>query len=204
MVKLIPSNIVTIPTPYGKFYMPKTARVISTMLDLIEPQVQSFFTSFIKTTQVFIDVGAAYGWYTLKAARLMKDGVIISIEPDEYTYTILKANIRTNRLRNVIPIKAALANKNGYVMLGGKQIPCRKLDELLDELSISINKHESLIKIDVEGMALEVLGGANETIEKRRPKLIIELHEGEEKVPIVLKNLSYNVLNLPGNMLIAY
>ena len=49
-------------------------------------------------------------------------------------------------------------------------------------------------KIDVEGMALKVLKGCESVFKHSKPKLVIELHRGEEMVEIFLKRLGYEML----------
>ena len=50
-----------------------------------------------------------------------------------------------------------------------------------------------LIKIDVEGLELDVLLGAKATIEKSKPKLLVEMHGADEEKKI--KNIK-NVMDL--------
>ena len=52
----------------------------------------------------------------------------------------------------------------------------------------------NLVKIDVEGMALRVLMGGVETLSSSRPKMVIELHPGEETVEPFLERLGFKVL----------
>jgi hypothetical protein len=195
-------DVITIPTPYGKFVMHKTARILSTMLDLVESQAQEFFYENIKNAKVFVDVGAAYGWYTLKAARIMKKPHILSIEPDDRFFVILQANIRLSMLGCVTPVKMALADEDGYTKLCGRKVRCKRLDGLLRDLSISYSDVD-FIKIDVEGMAVKVLRGMNETLRQGKPALLIELHRGEDEVPELLKKHGYKIEPLPGLIVLA-
>jgi len=193
---------IVVPTPYGRFIMDKTARVLSTVIDLVESQAQEFFHEFVKDANVFVDVGAAYGWYTLKAARLMKKPRILSIEPDDKFFQLLQANIRLNKLNYVIPVKLALSDEDGYIKLGHREVRCKRLDSLLQDLCISYSD-VGFIKIDVEGMALKVLRGMSETLREGKPALLVELHKGEYDVPELLKRHGYKIKLLPGMMLLA-
>ena len=65
----IPSWI-TIRTKYGLMLVPKTFRVITMIFDLVEPEVKGWFEDAVKNANFFIDIGAAYGYYTLKAAKI--------------------------------------------------------------------------------------------------------------------------------------
>lgn len=61
-----------------------------------------------------------------------------------------------------------------------------------------------LIKIDVEGMALSVLQGADKTLREVSPRHIIELHSGDEQVPQYLQSLGYRTQHISWYFIIAY
>lgn len=55
------------------------------------------------------------------------------------------------------------------------------------------------IKIDVEGMEIEVLKGAYETIQKSKPYIMVEsFGEKIETVNGILSNIGYSYIELPG------
>ena len=96
----------------------------------------------------------------------------------------------------------ALSDSEGTATLNGKAVPIAKLDIVLQKEGIKLSS-KSIIKIDVEGMALHVLREAKETLLKYKPKLVIELHSGEENVAKYLKQLNYRVLMPSKYFLIA-
>ena len=64
-------------------------------------------------------------------------------------------------------------------------VECRRLDDIYTGIP-------SLIKIDVEGCELEVLKGAENTIKKYTPTLLIEIFDFDtNEVPKYLKSLGY-------------
>lgn len=185
-------SLVIVPTPYGKFATQKsTARVLSTMMDMLESQVQYSFVENAAGARVFVDVGASYGWYSLKASRIMRaPEAIISIEPDKNAYRVLLYNIQLNKLGHVVPMRLALRDEEGLSKGGDIDVKHTTLDSLMLKCP-SINRVD-LIKIDVEGMALKVLRGAQRTLSRTRPALLIELHGHEEDGVIpYLKELGY-------------
>ena len=99
ILKVLPlPRWVAIKTPYGIVIHPKDFRLFSMVLDLVEPEIQNTFEEWIKEADVFIDVGAATGWYILKAHKLNPKAIKITIEPDPITFNVLKANLAINRV----------------------------------------------------------------------------------------------------------
>lgn len=75
---------------------------------ILSPRYESWMWKYLqlKRGDVFIDVGAHCGKYTLKAARIVgPEGRVISIEPDQDTFYCLRDGIKMNRFRNVLPFK---------------------------------------------------------------------------------------------------
>ncbi|MEM4452982.1 MAG: FkbM family methyltransferase [Thermosphaera sp.] len=153
--------------------------------------MKKFIENSLRNADVFIDVGAAYGYYTLKAFRLMRNGIIVAFEPDPLMFKILEANLAINNAYNVKAINAALSDLDGEIDLGYRAKALR-LDTFIQNEGLKLTEN-SLIKIDVEGMALKVLMGGIKTLSSSRPKMVIELHPGEESVELFLKRLGFEV-----------
>lgn len=185
---------VTVRTKYGKLIVPKDFRVLTYMLDLIEPEVKSIFESKVKKANYFIDIGAGCdGWYTIKALRLNPKIKAIAFEPDLAAYHVLRANLAKNNLE-AIALNIALSDEN----LGSK---CRRLDDVLTELGVKLSSND-VIKIDVEGSALKVLAGASKSLEKA-PCIIVELHPGEEELTSYLKRYPLEVSQVSKYFVVA-
>jgi FkbM family methyltransferase len=163
--------------------------VATMVLGLYEPWVVKRIE---KGGNVFVDVGSNMGYFSLMAAKYFN--LVVSVEPHPENFFWLRKNIQENRSKNVIPVRTALSNREGFVNLflaissGGHSIkartptssnvcsisvPTMTMDDLLVSLGIS---YIDLIKIDVEGAELEVIRGANGTLEKTN-EIIIEVHE---------------------------
>ena len=168
----------------GEYY----ERNVNYFLDLI-------FSKYEKP--VFIDIGANYGYYTVKFATDCSQ--VICFEPVSSTHRILAENIKSNQLSNVTTHKLGLSNENGeltinlYSSSGNNSIfernipdehPLKKIGiekiqlETLDELLQTQNNiAPDIIKIDVEGAELKVLEGAAATISAFQPTIVIEYSE---------------------------
>jgi FkbM family methyltransferase len=138
-----------------------------------------------------VDVGAATGLWTLFVAK--KGVQVYCFEPSPKSYTVLKR--KTQAYSNVHAYPYALGDKDSIGRLGLAafslsgtmdaeikglhkggtiDIPVRSLDSL-GIVNIGI------IKIDTEGYEIPILQGARATIEKDRPRLIVEVHRGTGK-----------------------
>lgn len=126
--------------------------------------------------QLVVDVGANYGDTAIWWAKVFGSKVI-AFEPLIDVYKELMENIELNDA-DVIAHNVALGNGeeiNGHNVgnmfsLGGDQkVKTVKLDDFQFE-------RLDLLKIDVEGFEYKVLQGADNTIRRFRPKIIIETH----------------------------
>ena len=148
---------------------------------------------------VVIDVGAHVGVFTFKASKEVGEkGLVISIEPNPYTFNLLKANINLNETKNVVPIRLALSNKRGNAKLFQSDHP--REDSLvnvkskhvlvnLDQMDNVITKMNleriDFIKIDVEGAELQVLKGAEKTLTDYKPCLAIGAYHKSDNIAAI-------------------
>jgi FkbM family methyltransferase len=149
---------------------------------------------------VGIDCGANIGVHTVEWARQMRAwGRVVGIEAQERLFYALAGNIAINNCDNARAIWAAAGATNGHLeiptpdyqtagsfgslelrqsarseSIGQRLDPARTTTVSmlrLDDLELD---RCDLVKIDVEGMELEVLAGAERTVRSHRPILLIE------------------------------
>lgn len=155
-------NYVIVPTPYGKLLIPKAGyasnRVLTLVIDLIEPQWKREFESIIRNAKCMIDVGAASdGYYSLKACRLNPSIYVIAVEPLFTEYYWLMNNVVLNNLQNNVRVlKKALGSRNDVVKINGEIVECITLDELTKKYYV---QQVDVVKMDVEGWGYEVITG---------------------------------------------
>ena len=145
-----------------------------------------------KEGDVVIDVGAAFGIYTMIASKKVgSSGKVVAIEPQPEIFRMLNCNIKLNKLSNIVSLNYATYSKETKLILysnfsliserAGKnnqvfiEVNCNTLDHLVGEIQ-EINEI-NWIKIDVEGAELEVLKGATGILSKSKDiALLIEIH----------------------------
>ena len=79
---------------------------------------RAFLNNFLRSGDVFVDVGANIGLFTLiAAARVGQAGRVVAFEPTTATNERLTDNVRLNNLGNVTCVSAALSDSSGQLEL---------------------------------------------------------------------------------------
>jgi len=162
----------------------------------IEPNEFLFVHTFLKPNMVMVDVGANDGFFTVVAARRVGPaGKVYAFEPSEREFQRLKTNVASNGLRNVQPVKKAVAEARGEGVLriceyghegqntlgefvhqvsglGTQPVELCSLDDYFASPGLT---RLDLIKIDAEGAEAKVLAGARGLIAKFQPVILLEL-----------------------------
>ena len=143
-----------------------------------------------------IDIGANVGVWSYWLSKYAKQ--VESFEPNPKIFNALK-NIK---IKNVNSYNIALSNKSGSVDLlipkgskgfsnQGASLSSIKVQGEHKSISIEakcLDEYNFLdvdfIKIDVEGHEHEVIEGAQETIKKFKPTMVIEMEEKHNQIPI--------------------
>ncbi len=193
--------------------------------------ISRFFYSDIAEPFV-LDIGANLGAYSVPVAKELATagGFIYAYEPQRIIFYQLCGNVFTNRLDNVYTHCMALGDQDGSVQIpsidyqnsiniGGfsvdagirdhqacittnagrtePAVPLARLD------SIALPKAPCLIKIDVEGLELQVLQGAAGTLARYNyPPLLLEAWTGDwfadarQKLLDYIAQLGYSVFTI--------
>lgn len=157
----------------------------------------------LKTEQPFIiDVGAHLGLATIYLKSQYPQARILSFEPNPKTAKILRLNIKTNHLKNIKVIEAAVGDKKGQKPLyvdSTSQNPWTWGDSLIKNiwdsqnpptpilvkivtLSSFLTKPVNLLKIDAEGAESKIIEGCTDKL-KLVKNLILEYHETPKTNP---------------------
>jgi FkbM family methyltransferase len=176
--------------PVGRFYVDNDQDFIKRLIvknQVWEPWLLAQFAKHVRPGSTVIDAGAHIGVHTVTLAKLAgRRGRVYAFEPQRKIYRELVFNLRLNGLGNVVPLRYALghttatvemdpilaSNEGGtHVGRGGDRVEMRTLD------SFGF-RDVSLIKIDVEHHEDFMLEGAQLTIARSRPVILIEIVGG--------------------------
>lgn len=139
---------------------------------------------------VVVDVGAHIGSFSLYAVSKRKARRVVSYEPCPDNFEMLKMNVESNNLNEVIsPVPKAVAGKHEFRTLYlsefsgshslfsgvGKaiQVECVTLKEVLDDNGID---HVDFLKLDCEGAEYEILQTIDESTLNRINMVGMEFH----------------------------
>ncbi|EAJ5474951.1 FkbM family methyltransferase [Campylobacter jejuni] len=140
----------------------------------------------ITRKRVVVDIGANVGNHSLFLAS--KGIEVIAFEANPKLCEIIKENIKINNFEDKITLfNYGLSNKREKANFtkekpsnyGGMTLKCQSKGTIqCDTLdSFTIQEKIDLIKIDVEGMELAVLQGAEQTILRNKPFIFLESNE---------------------------
>ncbi|MEP0094339.1 FkbM family methyltransferase [Parasphingorhabdus sp.] len=176
------SDAVVIPWIDGANLTAKSGMVGATgnlYFGLHEFADMAFLLHFLRSDDLFVDVGANVGTYTVLASGA-RQANSICFEPDPDTLLWLKKNIQNNKMGDRVDvISKAVGSQPGTVQFSvGLDAINHVIDEKAPEegsgRSMTVttldtelrNVHPNIIKIDVEGYESEVVKGAQETFAK--------------------------------------
>ncbi len=154
-----------------------------------ELETSLLISLLLRGNGTFVDAGSNWGCFALTAAALPDfSGITVCYEPNPSTFADLESCVEQAGVRDRVrtrnaglgstpgelhlqPAKGGYSGHSGLVQLrpngSGSVVPVTTLDaEALPDVR--------LIKVDVEGMELDVLQGAQHTIQTQRPFVIVE------------------------------
>lgn len=138
----------------------------------------------IKPGDVVLDIGAAFGSYALPALAL--GGTVIAFNPSDFDSELCALNVAQNPdlAGRFIQVRDGIGAKDGWFDpdhsvfsewrgVGAQWLRVQSLDSWLAQHDIA---RVDWIKMDIEGAELDALRGAEQTIRRFKPKILIENH----------------------------
>ena len=210
------SLVFDVPEYDYKFYSLVTKKIpnfsiqdMYASMTIHEKDVRKHFNP--KEGDVVIDVGAAFGLYTLPSSKQVgQSGKVIAIEAHPKNYEMLNRNVKLNNLTNVTCLNYAVYSTktkvkiySNYTIMServsgkgkekAKEVNADTLDNILEQSGIAAEQ-VNWIKIDVEGAELEVLKGAHNILSNSKDIAIsIEIHGQNKYQPVIDVLNSYNL-----------
>lgn len=161
------------------------------MLGCYEPTLVEYLKRSIKAEDIFLDIGANSGHFSLIAARLGSE--VISVEASPANCRLFAENVAVNALGSRIKIiQAAAGNEDGEIRLYDNRLNGMwsttsraafwYLRPLARKITVSLVRVDNIlqredvqrvrfVKIDVEGAELAVLQGLRNLLRSGRPDL---------------------------------
>ena len=166
-------------------------------INYYEPFTRMVIEALTRSRDIFIDVGANAGFFSLVAAKLNPGLQAIAFEPNPKMFALLSQNKELNPLSNLIAEPLALSNVETEATLffnrsdmsaslvpdfqncfnpttGSVTVKTTTLDAYVERNGL---EGSMVLKVDVEGHEREVLQGAERTISTRRPDIVMEVLE---------------------------
>lgn len=167
-------------------------------LGTYEVPIQNIFAQHLKPGDVFYDIGANVGFFSIVAAKLVgQNGKVYAFEPGTNNANAIRHNAQLNNFSQIEIIEKAVSDTSGQGRLllakysGGHALATADAPpDLAGEVTVDLVSIDDLIaqnkiappnfvKIDVEGAELDVLKGMKETIKNHQPTIIYEVDDGD-------------------------
>lgn len=186
-----------------------------------EIRLARFLIHTLQPGDDFLDVGGHFGYFSLLASRLVgPTGRVVAYEASRSTYAVLAENVKNQPAIRAInqavsdrqesisfyefPVLYNEFNSMDVTQFAGEKwfqefkptridVPAVRIDDVLRENGLA----PRIIKIDVEGAELKVIGGAAESLRRLSPYVVMEYlepkrHNAEHRKAVtLLRELGY-------------
>jgi FkbM family methyltransferase len=157
------------------------------------------FRQVLRPGMTVVEAGANIGAHTLPIAQFVGPSArVIVFEPQRTVFQMLCANLALNRLEQVEAHWAAVADYQGEILVprldstaknnfGGLSIEGAPFGDKVRVVTLDALQLPAchFLKIDVEGMELDVLRGAADTIRRHNPVVYAENDRKEKSAALI-------------------
>jgi FkbM family methyltransferase len=192
-------------------------------MNYYEPFTRTVIEMLTPSRELFIDVGANIGLFSLVVAKLNPQLRVVAFEPNPKMFAILSEHKRVNELSNLTAEPLALSNEDGEANLflnmsdmsaslapdfqenfnpALRTVPVKimTLDSYVQRIGVT---GSFVLKVDVEGHDEEFLEGAVASIAKFKPDIVIEvLGDFDPSALDQLRSLGYSFYRITDQGLI--
>ncbi|SNR34214.1 FkbM family methyltransferase [Hymenobacter mucosus] len=194
-----------------------------------EIRLARFLINTLQPGDDFLDVGGHFGYFSLLASQLVgASGRVVAYEASRSTYAVLAENVK--RLPNIRAVHSAVSDRQESIsfyefpvlynefnsmdvtQFAGEKwfeefkptridVPAVRVDDILADSGLAPH----VIKIDVEGAELKVIGGAAASLRRLAPYVVMEYLEPKrhntehQKAVTLLRELGYHAHTLQEN-----
>lgn len=168
-----------------------------------KPEIDYLYET-LKPGNVFVDVGANIGLFSLNASKIVGlEGKVYAFEAFMPNYVKLYDNIKINNYTNIVAENNAILNQNSTIEIlyneSDKNVGMASTylknftsKELVEGFSLDhyfndkMIEKVDLIKIDIEGGEYNALLGMDRILSELKPKVLIEINQ------VALENSGHN------------
>lgn len=167
-----------------------------------EPQLTAWLTHRLRPGDVFVDVGASVGYFTLLAARLVgPTGTVLAFEPSPRAHDLLTQNVRANRVSNVRVEQVAVGDRDGQVTVfagddthwglasvvpaaavGARPEAVVTMRPLTALVPPQLLARSGVVKIDAEGAEAAIVHGLLQALPDCHPELEFVIEVGPARL----------------------
>lgn len=172
-----------------------------------EPETIKWIQDEINDGSVFWDIGSNIGLFSLQAASLNRECKIFAFEPESQNFASLCKNVWLNEYKNVEAHNIAVSGKRKSLELDklfisemragsalhnvGKPSDwhdgspvfkqncyCVSIDDLIEKYGLP---PPSIVKLDVDGIEMDILRGAEKAMKSSIKSILVEVDEGDSE-----------------------
>lgn len=184
-----------------------------------------YISEYLKAGDVFIDIGANIGLFSLNASKIVGNrGKVVAFEAFSSNFKQFKNNILINNFKNIISENKAISNQNstieilyneedhniGMASAFLKDFTSKEIVEstTLDEYASTHNISKiDLIKIDIEGGEYNAILGMAKILTNSKPRVIMEINHQtlqdsghtEKEIIDLFSQFSYRIIKKLSN-----
>ncbi|MBS44930.1 MAG: hypothetical protein CMH83_17540 [Nocardioides sp.] len=167
--------------------------------ELFDVEELRMMTRDLRDGDPILDVGSNVGNHAVFFSRTFPSSTVVVVEPSTEAGELLQRNLDANGCTNVVRdhVGSAFSDHEGEAILqrgGPRNLGGTRLTDRTDLSGVAPRQHRifetvrlvrgddvlgdlspALVKIDVEGHELEALAGLEQTIQRARPRLFVEV-----------------------------
>lgn len=142
---------------------------------------------YCRDTGLFVDIGSNVGNHSIYVTKFLGAKRVIAFEPYPPAFRVLDINMTLNGLSDQVTLHpVGLSNQPGrasvqlpFANIGGARFVASNEGqfEIVTGDSILADEPVTFLKIDTEGLELNVLAGLRETIARHRPVIFVEVED---------------------------
>ncbi len=170
-----------------------------------EPHIAQTLLFFMPENGVFVDVGSNIGYHTLFVACSMPQAKVFSFEPNPSVREELLKNAHVSNVTNVVIHATALSDHIGTAQFFAQSANSynrgissikrnSNIGQRFEAITVEVSTLDTVlagkekidvIKIDTEGLELQVLRGARRILAESNPLILFEFEAAFFKDPLV-------------------